>query len=81
MPDAAHLRAFAPEGEVLSLDSKWLAFRQRSQPGNARISEMTADWFGEAAVRGDFAALCLLSQLTQGLALKTGMEHWRRLFR
>jgi beta-mannosidase len=80
LPDAAVLRAHAPADEALSLESAWLAFRQRSQPGNARVAELTADWFGEAAVRGDFARFCVLSQLTQGLALKIGMEHWRGLF-
>ena len=80
MPDAAQLRAYAPTDEKLSLDAQWLGFRQRSQPGNARIAQMTADWFGETATRGDFARFCVLSQLNQGLALKTGMEHWRRLF-
>ena len=80
LPEAATLRACAPEGEVLTAQSQWLAFRQRSQPGNARVLEITADWFGEAACGGDFGRYCLLTQLTQGLGLKIGMEHWRRLF-
>lgn len=77
-PDAGVLRRFAPEGEELSQDSPWLSFRQRSAPGNARIVEKVDEWFGKCD--RDFDDLCLLSQLVQGLGLKIGIEHWRRMF-
>lgn len=80
MPDAALLRAYAPDGETVNLQSEWLAFRQRSQPGNFRVAEITTEWFGQQAVNGDFTRFCTLSQLTHGLGLKIGIEHWRRLF-
>lgn len=79
-PDAAHLKAFAPDKETLSLESPWLAYRQHSQPGNARIAEIVADWFGKNAVASDFPVFCTLSQIAQGLTLKTGIEFWRTLF-
>ncbi|TVR47849.1 MAG: glycoside hydrolase family 2 protein [Puniceicoccaceae bacterium] len=79
-PNAATLRACAPAGERLSLGSEWLDFRQRSQPKNAKIAQLTAEWFGKPVLTKDFARFCVLTQITQGIALKTGMEHWRRLF-
>lgn len=79
LPSAATLARYAPSDETVALDSPWLQFRQRSQPGNTRIREIVTDWFGTAA-NDDFARFCLLSQITQGLGLKTGIEHWRSLF-
>ena len=80
LPEADHLAAFAPEGEALSTASAWLAFRQRSQPRNARIIAAVQEYFGDAAAAGDFATFCHLSQLTQGLILKTGIESMRTRF-
>ena len=76
-PDADLLRQFAPAGETLTADSPWLAFRQRSSPGNSRVVEKTVEWFGPVA---NFDRLCTLSQLLHGLGMKIGVEHWRRLF-
>lgn len=79
LPDAHLLRRYAPAEEraTLSLDSAWMAFRQRSEPGiNARIAEITTEWFGAEATT-DFDRLCVLSQLTHGLGLKIGIENWR----
>ena len=79
LPDAGLLRRYAPAEEraALSLDSAWMAFRQRSDPGiNSRIAEITAEWFGPEA-SADFDRFCVLSQLTHGLGLKIGIENWR----
>lgn len=77
-PEAGVLRRFAPPAEPLCLDSAWMDFRQRSGPGNARIVEKVSEWFG--AGDRELDELCRLSQLVQGLGLKIGIEHWRRLF-
>ena len=79
LPDATTLAHVAPPHEPLSIDSPWLRFRQRSQPGNARILEKTAEYFGPLD-RTAFSRLCTLTQITQGLALKTGIETWRSRF-
>jgi beta-mannosidase len=41
--------------------------------------EKTADFFGPD-LPNDFVRLCMLTQLTQGLGLKVGIEFWRTLF-
>lgn len=78
-PDATVLARYAPPDEVLSPDSPWLNFRQRSHPRNARIIEKTVEYFGPDSTQ-HFPRFCILSQITQGLALKTGMEAWRTRF-
>lgn len=80
LPDADTLRAYAPTDEELSMDSPWMSFRQRSSPGMARIIEKIAEWFGPGAAKAGFDAQCVLSQLVQGLGLKTGIEYWRTTF-
>lgn len=80
LPDADTLRAYAPQDEELSMDSPWMAFRQRSSPGMARIREKIGEWFGPATTKADFDTQCVLSQLVQGLGLKIGIEYWRTTF-
>lgn len=78
-PDIRTLREFAPDEAALSVHSEWMNFRQRSQPGNARIEEITKRWFGGTAA-DDFARFCTLSQIVQGEGLRIGIEYWRSKF-
>ncbi|MGF1450041.1 MAG: glycoside hydrolase family 2 protein [Opitutales bacterium] len=77
MPDLMTLQGYAPEeAPALTIDAPWLAFRQRSQPGNARVAQITHDWFGVDGT-SDFARFCRLSQVMQGEGLRIGIEYWR----
>ncbi len=73
-PDTRTIEAVT-EPHDRRFDSDVLNKRQRSGPGNARILQQTRDWFGDGK---DFNATCVLSQIAHGIALKTGIEHWRR---
>ena len=48
---------------------------QRSQPGNKQMLKFILDWFRFPENRDD---LILLTQLVQAMAVKIGVEHWRR---
>ncbi len=58
-----------------NLTSRIMTHHQRSAPGNARIFQKMLDWF---RVPRDFDSSLRLSQITQGLAIGMGVEHWRR---
>ncbi|NQU42776.1 hypothetical protein HQ520_05790, partial [bacterium] len=48
---------------------------QRSGIGNTTIMQYLLDWF---RLPGDFEMTLWLSQITQGMAMKYAIEHWRR---
>ncbi|NWG17942.1 MAG: glycoside hydrolase family 2 protein [Chloroflexi bacterium] len=52
-----------------------MTYRQRSEVGNNAIASYMADWFKPV---GSFEARLWVSQILQGIAMKTGIEHWRR---
>ncbi|MGF1483639.1 MAG: glycoside hydrolase family 2 protein [Opitutales bacterium] len=76
MPDHDTLAHYAPDGETLTINAPWLAFRQRSQPRNAQVAKFTEQWFGTDGT-SDFARFCRLSQIMQGEGLRIGIEYWR----
>ncbi len=63
------------EPEDRNLTSYVLEYHQRSGIGNSTIMHYLLDSFRLPAT---FEALLWLSQILQGMALKTGIEHWRR---
>lgn len=57
------------------LNSPVMEFHQRSAPGNKQMIKFILEWFRFPEKRDD---LIHLTQLIQALAVKTGVEHWRR---
>ncbi len=57
------------------IHSPVMTYRQRSEVGNNAIASYMADWF--QPVNG-FEAKLWISQILQGIAMKIGIEHWRR---
>jgi len=55
--------------------SEVMTFHQRQRGGNRKALNYLADWFRAPA---DFEMQLWLSQILQGLAVKCGVEHWRR---
>ena len=64
------------EPQDLNVSSPVMEHHQRSGIGNAVITETLAREF---RFPSDFGDLCYLSQVNQGLAMKVGIEHWRRI--
>ena len=56
-------------------NSPIMEHHQRSQPGNKQMLKFILDWFRFPENRDD---LILLTQLVQAMAVKIGVEHWRR---
>lgn len=52
-----------------------MEWHQRSGPGNGRIASTMTEWF---RFPKDQESLLWLSQIQQGMAIKYGVEHWRR---
>lgn len=52
-----------------------MEWHQRSSPGNGRIAAAMTEWF---RFPKDQDSLLWLSQIQQGMAIKYGVEHWRR---
>ena len=63
------------EPEDLSADSEVMLAHQKCNGGTAKIVEASDALLGEP---GSFERTVLFSQIVQGEALKTGIEHWRR---
>ncbi len=74
-PSLETIRTYAPESEF-NLTSTTLEHHQRNVGGNSRIIQTISLYFRMPSGLKNFL---YLSQLQQGLALKTGIEHWRRL--
>ena len=66
----------AVEPKDLNVSSPVMEHHQRSGIGNAIITETLTREFRFPADFGDF---CYLSQVNHGLAMKTAIEHWRRI--
>jgi len=64
------------EPEDLSMDSKVMAGHQRCGGGNEKLRAAFALFTGEPE---NFERAVLFSQIIQADAMKTGIEHWRRL--
>jgi beta-mannosidase len=74
-PTDETVAAFA-EPEDLRLDSEVMLHHQRTSEGNEKLQE-TIDLF--VPQPADFDGLMLTTQINQAEALRTGIEHWRRL--
>jgi beta-mannosidase len=73
-PSPATLHTAIDPG-VRDINHPLLLHHQRHGQGNTIIGDTLRRLFREPA---DFDELCFLSQLAHGLALKYGVEHWRR---
>ncbi len=74
-PEIATLAPVIPPEEWNS--SSWvMEHHQRSYRGNLLITNTLAR---ELPIPKDFESFCLASQVNQALAIRTAVEHWRRL--
>jgi len=64
------------EPEDLSMDSGVMLAHQKCRGGNGRLTEAIELFFPQP---GNFDDTMLFTQIIHGEALKTGIEHWRRL--
>jgi beta-mannosidase len=74
-PSLDSVRTYAPEDQF-NISSPVMDHHQRTPEGNARITENFARYF---RMPESFANFIYLSQVQQGIAIKTAVEHWRRL--
>ncbi len=74
-PSMRLIRSFVDEAD-LNLSSPAMEVHQRNQGGNARMAETMTRYF---RFPRDFANLVYLSQVQQGLAMRTAIEYWRSL--
>jgi len=74
-PSAETIRSYAPDNQ-LNVTSPVLEHHQRNTGGNSKIIEMFSRYFRMPEGFGNFV---YLSQVLQGLAIKTAVEHWRHL--
>lgn len=70
------VKKFATSDEDLNIASAVMESHQKNAGGNARIAETMFRYFRFPT---DFANFCYLSQIQQGLAIKTAIEYWRSL--
>jgi len=61
--------------DQMRLDSPAMLLHQKSGNGNEKIGRAVREWLGEAK---DFPSLAYLSQVYQAMAVRHGVEHWRR---
>ena len=59
------------------LDLPSMLQHQKSPGGNEKIARAVEEWLGRPR---DFESLIYLSQVYQAMAIRTGVEHWRRGF-
>ena len=74
-PSPATVAAVVPPGER-NPSSFFMEHHQRSPEGIARLSNTLAR---ELPMPRDFDSFCWLSQVNQANAIRTAVEHWRRL--
>jgi beta-mannosidase len=74
-PEPRTIRAVVPRAE-LNASSRVMEHHQRSPEGNLLITSAMAR---EMPVPKDFDSFCWVSQLNQAMAMRTAVEHWRRL--
>jgi beta-mannosidase len=73
-PEPKTVRAFTQPADR-NLSSPVMDHHQRSGPGNKTIVSYLADRF---RFPKDFESFLWMTQLSHGLAIQTGVEHWRR---
>ncbi len=74
-PEPATLLHRIPERE-LNPSSRVMEHHQRSNDGNLLITNTMAR---EMRIPKDFDSFCWVSQINQAMAIRTAVEHWRRL--
>ncbi len=74
-PESRTLAACVPAAE-LNPSSRVMEHHQRSNDGNLLITNTMAR---EMRIPKDFDAFCWVSQINQAMAIRTAVEHWRRL--
>lgn len=74
-PEPRTIRAVVPK-EELNPSSRVMEHHQRSTDGNMLITNTMAR---EMRIPKDFDAFCWVSQINQAMAIRTAVEHWRRL--
>ena len=73
-PDPRTVAAFTEPGDR-RVNSPVMEYHERSQPKVNMILHQLMDWF---QLPESFDDTLWLSQITHGIGLKTGIEHWRR---
>ncbi len=74
-PSIETIRTYAPEDQF-NVTAPIMEHHQRNPGGNSKITEMFTRYF---RLPDGFASFVYLSQVQQGLAIKTAVEHWRHL--
>jgi beta-mannosidase len=74
-PSLSAIRRFADKGDW-NIASPVMESHQKNPGGNARIAETMFRYFRFPV---DFASFVYVSQVQQGLAIKTAVTHWRSL--
>lgn len=74
-PSLETIRSYAPEDQF-NVTAPIMEHHQRNPGGNSKITEMFTRYF---RMPDGFANFVYLSQVQQGLAIKTAVEHWRHL--
>jgi beta-mannosidase len=75
-PSLHVVKKFATSEEDFNIASAVMESHQKNTGGNARIAETMFRYF---RFPKDFANFCYISQIQQGLAIKTAIEYWRSL--
>jgi beta-mannosidase len=74
-PEPETIRAVVPKDQC-NPSSRVMEHHQRSHEGNMLIANTMAR---EMPIPKDFDAFCWTSQINQAMAIRTAVEHWRRL--
>jgi len=74
-PSMKTLRTFAFDKDDFRLDSQIMESHQKNPSANEKILAYLKEYFNEPA---NFEELVLLSQVMQGVAMKTAVDHMRR---
>jgi beta-mannosidase len=74
-PEPRTIRAVIPKGQT-NPSSRVMEHHQRSPEGNMLITNTMAR---EMPIPKDFDAFSWVSQINQAMAIRTAVEHWRRL--
>lgn len=74
-PSLKTLKTFAFNEDDYRLDSRVMESHQKNPSANAKILAYLKEYFNEPK---DFCELILLSQIMQGIAMKTAVDHMRR---
>ena len=75
-PSLHLIKDFATSEEDLNIASEVMESHQKNKGGNARIAETMFRYF---RFPKDFGNFVYISQIQQGLAMKTAIEYWRSL--